>query len=473
MKVVRKRIPLIGQGCLGRSEYVNSEELINLFAQRDSTGKATLALFNCPGLDRELTLGPGPVRAMLAYDTKLFIVSGDRFYRLNQSLAPTLVGNITTDTGFVSLSTDGTYVLIIDNEAEKGWTYNIATEAFAQITDTDFPTKPTVAASVTGYFLVLDKFTQRVHYSTDPTTWGALDFFSAERSPDDLVSIIDDHNEVILFGTKSIELWRLSATWQAIDGSFLEFGCAAVGSPAKMDNSVYWLDESLVVRALRGTSATRVSNHAVEYRIRQHTRDEIAAARSYAYKPEGHSFYVLTVGNETFVYDAAVQNPEAAWHQRAYLVPSTGLLIQHRGICHAYFAGKDLVGDYENGRVYRYDPDVYTDNGDTIPAIWTYRHLDAQGLRVFYDAIEIEVESGVGTQTGQGFDPQVEMRYSDDGGREWVPWRQSDIGRVGLYRTRARWGRLGMSHDRVFQFRISDPVKRAIANANMEITVGR
>lgn len=465
-KAKRKKLPFIGQGAIGRSEFVNSEELINLYPEIDKTSKAILSLHNCPGLDLELTLGAGPSRASLVHDVLCFWVSGDRFYRINQVLGAVLVGTINTNSGFVSLSTDGTYVLIIDAEGQQGWTYNISTEAFAQITDADFPTRPTVSAVVSGNFLVLDGTTQRVHYATDPTTWGALDFFSAESTPDDLVSIIGDHNEAVLLGTQSIETWRLGTSW-GIVGQPLGYGCIAKGSVVAMDNSVFWLDKDGMVRSLRGGASPRVSTHAIEHRIAQHTKAEIAAAIALSSSPEGHSFYMLNVGDETLVYDAATQ----LWHRRAYLVPATGLLIQHRAICYARFAGKHLVGDYENGRIYNYDIGTYTDNGDQIQATFTYRHSEYRGLMIDYELVNVEVEPGVGTQTGQGIDPQIEVRYSEDGGKEWVPWRQADIGAVGKYKTRATMARLGRSDDWVLQCRITDPVKRTIANANLEVTI--
>ena len=133
----------------------------------------------------------------------------------------------------------------------------------------------------------------------------------------------------------------------------------------------------------------------------------------------------------------------------------------------------NLVGDYENGKVYHYDLDTYTDAGDYIPAVWTYRHLDAQGRMVFYHRVEIEMENGIGIQTGQGSDPQIELRWSNDHGRTWSPFYARDMGPIGKYRSRARWNSLGSSDDRVYQARITDPVRRAIANANIEATMGR
>lgn len=460
------RIPFIGRGCLGRSEVVNSERLINMYPQRDPTGRATVALYNTPGLILRDTIGDGPIRGMLEYDDVLYVVSGDTLYSITGNFVEVEEGTLSTSEGIVTMATNGLVVLIVDGSS--GYTFTIASSTFATIVDADFPGDPESAVVADGHFLVMDRGTQRIHFSTTGTAWATNDWFSAEATPDDMTAIIADHNEAILFGKRSTEVWRFTADgWFPIDGMLINVGCAAAGSPALLDNSVVWLDDNFIVRRLNGPTPVRLSDHDVEYIIRNHTNPEITAARAFSYTQEGHSFYQLTVGEDTVVYDASNNK----WHTRAYREPDTAVLTRHRADCHALFRKQNIVGDYENGNLYQYDLDTYTDNDDEIPAYMVYRHLDAEGRKVFYDLIEMELESGIGTQEGQGEDPQIEVRYSDDGGREWSIWRQADIGRIGLYRTRARWRRLGHSHDRVFEFRISDPVKRVINNANLEVTL--
>ena len=42
-----------------------------------------------------------------------------------------------------------------------------------------------------------------------------------------------------------------------------------------------------------------------------------------------------------------------------------------------------------------------------------------------------------------------------------------------VYRARAIWRRLGQARDWAFKFRITDPVKRVLVSANIDITGGK
>lgn len=465
------RIPFIGQGSIGRSETVNSERLVNLYPQIDPTGKATIALYGCPGLDRLRVLGPGPSRAAIEYDGVLYVVSGDRFYSVNTSYVGTIRGNLNSGTGHVSMATNGLVILIVDGT--QGWIYTIASNTFAQITDADFPPTPIDVDVLDNTFIVVEGGTQRIWTSTDGSTWEALQFASAETAPDDLIGMIVDHQELVLFGTgsdASTEIWYNSgATFTFARRSTIENGCASTACIAKADNGILWLDNKGIGRILRGYTDQRITTHQQEFRIAQHTKEEIAAASSFTYSDEGHMFWQLTVGDETFVYDIAANK----WHERRYLITTSGNLGRHRANWCVRFNGINVVGDYENGKIYHYDLDTHTDDGDTIQAIGTYRHLDAEGRTVFYGGVEIECETGVGSLHGQGADPEIELRWSNDGGRTWTPWYQRRLGPLGQYKVRAKWKGLGSSNDRVFEFRITDPVKRTIANANIQASSGR
>ena len=70
----------------------------------------------------------------------------------------------------------------------------------------------------------------------------------------------------------------------------------------------------------------------------------------------------------------------------------------------------------------------------------------------------------------QGADPQVMLRWSDDGGHTWSNEHWSPIGRIGVYGQRTFWRRLGMTmklRDRVYELSGTDPVKIAIMGAEL------
>jgi hypothetical protein len=211
-----------------------------------------------------------------------------------------------------------------------------------------------------------------------------------------------------------------------------------------------------------------MSTHAVEYAIAQY--GNISDALAYTYQQEGHAFYVLTfpLANATWVYDVSTQ----AWHERAEF--SNGAFTRHRSNCQCNFGGTIIVGDFENGNIYSMSLSVYADNGAIQKWLRSWRALPpGQNTlkRTTHHSLQLDCESGVGLDgTVQGSDPQVMLRWSDDGGHTWSNEHWSSMGGIGEYNRRVFWRRLGMTlklRDRVYEISGTDPVKIAIMGAEL------
>lgn len=106
--------------------------------------------------------------------------------------------------------------------------------------------------------------------------------------------------------------------------------------------------------------------------------------------------------------------------------------------------------------------------------VWVRRapHLADENQRVFYRKFELDLQTGVGLSTGQGSDPKVWLRFSNDGGATWTEYRHLSMGAIGAYTTRAIARQLGSARDRVFEVRCSDPVFTGIAAAYLDLEEG-
>jgi hypothetical protein len=283
-----------------------------------------------------------------------------------------------------------------------------------------------------------------------------------------------------VFGTDSTEVWYNAGLanfpLSPVQGAFNEIGCVAAYSVAKLDNTLFWLGsdprgQGIVYRA-NGYSASRVSTHAIEYAIAQY--GNISNALAYTYQQEGHSFYVLSFpsANATWVYDVSTQ----AWHQRAGWNTSAGEFTRHRSNCQCNFGGNIIVGDFENGNIYTFDLDVYADNGAIQKWLRSWRALPAGQnnlKRTAHHSLQLDCESGTGLNTGQGSDPEIMLRWSDDGGHTWSNEYLSKMGKIGEFYRRVFWRRLGMTlklRDRVYEISMTDPVKVAIMGAELLIS---
>lgn len=479
------KTPILGSAYVARNLSVADNRMVNLFPEIVPEGGKEPAFLNrAPGLKYRFDVGNVPVRGMMVVGDALYVVGGPQLRKVtvNSSGAyvTSLLGTV-SGTGPVSMANNGTQLFVACNG--PSYIYNTSTGVFAQITVPNFPGAVTVAY-IDGFFVFNQPNSQKIWITSlldgtagdyDPVVG---DYKSAEGSPDNLVGLIMDHREVWLFGINSVEVWYNSGAADfpltRIDGAFSEIGCASPYSIAKLDNTVFWLgnDErgrGIVYRS-KGYAGERISTHGIEWKIQQY---DLSDALAYTYQQDGHSFYVLVIpdADTTWVYDVST----GAWHERAGFV--NGAFTRHRGNCHAFFNGENLVGDYENGYIYAFDLDHFHDNSliEVRPQKWlrSWRALPpgANGLkRTTHHSLQLDCETGVGIVSGQGSNPQVMLRWSDDGGRTWSNEHWATMGPIGTYGQRVIWRRLGMTtklRDRIYEISGTDPVKIVILGAEL------
>ena len=501
------KTPILGSAYVARSVNAADNRMVNLFPEIVPEGGKEPAFLNrAPGLTLLTTVGTGPIRGLWTFNGIAYVVSGSELYSLTSGYVSTFLGTV-SGTGPVSMADNGTQLFIACGG--PSYIYNSLTNVFVQITDPDFPGALSVAY-LDGYFVFIQPNSQKIWVTAllEGTMVEPLDFASAEGSPDNLVSMIVDHREAWLFGTNSVEVWydagNVDFPLQRIQGAYNEIGCAATFSVAKLDNGLFWLGadargQGIVYRA-NGYTGQRISTHAIEYAIAQY--GNISDAVAYTYQQEGHAFYVLTFpsANATWVYDASTQ----AWHERASFF--NGMFLRHRSNCQMAFNSEIVVGDFENGNLYAFDLDIYADNGSAQKWLRSWRALPTGQnnlTRTAHHSLQLDCQSGVGlnggnqtdptylltesgffltTESGDylvsvagdaytlGADPQVMLRWSDDGGHTWSNEHWSPLGKIGVYQHRVFWRRLGMTlklRDRVYELSGSDPVKIAIMGAEL------
>jgi hypothetical protein len=508
------KTPILGSAYVARSVNAADNRMVNLFPELIPEGGKEPAFLNrAPGLKFLQSVGTGPIRGLWAHQTNgsdFYVASGNEFYKLNSLTGtPTLLGTI-SGAGQVSIADNGTQLFIACNP--RSYIYNEVTNAFAEITDPDFTGAVTVGY-LDGYFVYNEPNSQKVWVTQllDGTQIDPLSFASAEGSPDGLVAINVNHREAWLFGTDSVEVWYDAGLpdfpLTRIQGAFNELGCAAAFSVAKLDNSIFWLAKDArgqgVIYRSQGYSGQRISTHAIEWQIQQYAN--MSDAVGYTYQQDGHAFYVLNfpTADRTWVYDVSTQG----WHERAGFL--NGAFTRNRGNCQCNFGGTIIVGDFENSNIYALDLTTYADNGGPQKWLRSWRALPTGTnnlKRTAQHSLQLDCETGVGlngvdqteniewffyTSSGdqlvttsgdlllfsppfvQGANPQVMLRWSDDGGHTWSNEHWASIGKIGEHGFRAIWRRLGMTQklrDRVYEVSGTDPVKIDIVGAELIIS---
>lgn len=456
-------VPFVGQTYQMEGITFDNQRCVNLFPILSETGtsKSVAALRSTSGLSLFATVGGGAIRAGIESQGRGFFISGDILYEIYEDGTSTTRGTLDTSVGLCKIEENPTQLMIIDSMF--GYIFNKSTNIFAKITDVDFPS-PSDLTFQDGYFIVTEKDTGNFWISSinNGLVWDALDFTTVESNPDYLVGLKSDSSNLWLFGTKVTEVFQNTGNavfpFQRLGGAIIETGCAANGTIQEIDNSLFWLgsDENgdAIVWKSNGYSAQRVSTMAIELKISESTN--VSESYSWVYHERGHAFYVLQVKGvrTTLVLDVST----GLWHERMYRNPLNNQEEQHKGVCHIFFNNMHLIGDRENGNVYQMSLDLFDDAGDAMVKIRISPHLSQERRLITHAQFELDMETGVGLQSGQGSNPEVMMKYSDDGGRTWSNELKRTIGRVGEYKTRVKWNKLGVSRDRVYSIEISDPV---------------
>ena len=462
------KIGLVGPTAEAWSLPFNAERTVNLFPVLDKRGKDVAALYGTPGLSLFGTAGVGAVReSFAAQNGRAFVVSGSTLYEVDSAGTATNKGSLNQSSGNVTIAENGFQMAICDGTTLYIFTY--ATDAFAEPSSPGYITAGTVTF-LDGYFIVNKPDTGEFYISTqyDGLLWAALDFATAESSPDDLLRVFAAVGQLWLLGKNTSEIYTNTGAsafpFQKISGATLQVGISAPNSTVATKEALIWLgrDEEGTggVYMTTGIRPDKISTEAIEILIQAASSiDEITA---YSYQQQGHKFLVLTGGGLTtsLAYDFTTR----MWHERAYL-NAEGDFELHRGSCCMFIFDKHIVGDREDGKLYSMDMDVYSDNGDALRRERIYTHIIDEGKRIRYNSLEIGFEVGVGLQSGQGSAPVCSLQLSKDGAKEWSNSYDASIGATGKYLTKVAFRRLGIAETMTFRVFVSDPVKVAMSGS--------
>lgn len=472
-------------------KYANCESCVNLYPEAYEAGtgrngevarlvrRAGRSLFASTGtLHRGLIAIPGATE-------RAFEVIDGTLYELDSAGTRTSRGTLSTSSGRVSMASNGSQICIVDGTA--GYLFTLATNALATISAAGFPNGATHVAFLDGYFIVNQGPTSRqfqISALYDGATWDAADVAGTSRVPDTVIGLWVDHQQLILVGRRSIEIWEDTGNadfpFEPIGGAALEKGMVAPFAGGKLDNTFTWLEgdefgNCMIFKIAGGYQAQRLSTHTVETWLNQQNRNRLAQATVFTWQFGGHSFWQLNVpgSDRSWVYDFATQ----IWHERTY--NNGGVLERDRAEAHMFVFGKHLVADYSNANLYEVKDDVYTDNGVEIVCERTAAHLSTENKNLFISEFTLDVETGAATTTLYESDgtteraPRVMLSVSKDGGQNFSVERMTSLGKIGERNVRAIWRRLGKARDWVFRVRISDAVPFVITGAFLEAEAGR
>jgi len=191
-----------------------------------------------------------------------------------------------------------------------------------QVTDSDYPARTVpgvVVLDETAY--VMDS--RGVIYGSDitnPFTWQALNFITAEYDSDDAVYLAKLQNYVVALKKNTTQFFYdtgapSGSPLAPVKNANINIGCAAAGSVVQMDNTLVYMAQTAQagrsIVALNGFSPVKISNPDVDRILNSYSFSTFYAVN--IKKGGGHDFYVLNMpdsGGYTLVYDFV----EKEWH---------------------------------------------------------------------------------------------------------------------------------------------------------------
>lgn len=439
-----------------------------------------LSLYRRPGHTSVANVGTGGTRGAKEVSGSAYVVVANGVYKIDSDYNDTFLGNLQSRSGQVSMSWDGTYLVIVDGIAL--YTYNSDTGVYLRHTDADILANPTHVAFSDGYHFIVNGTTGQIathEISYDPSgEWNALDFATAEYAPDNLKTIIADKGNLFLIGEDTTEPWEYDSTSPAlplrpIRAGYMEYGIVAEWSATKFDNSVVWLardnnGQGVMVRA-NGWTPQIISTPELHYEWASYETMEDAFSQVWLF--EGHSLLLLTfpTADKTWVYDSS-QPVGLQWSewQRGHDTPH--LRGRVRWEWSLNFNNKIIAGDYETNDIYEIDSSVHTEDG--VQLHWSCRTDELKTPdeeEMAHRRLLVYMEGGVGLtdEDDQGYAPVLYMRYSDDHGDTWTEQVEREFGRIGEYAKRVFWNQLGRSRHRIYELYGAEPVKTVVTGGDL------
>lgn len=478
-------LPITDGAYTSASQDANYQRCVNMYpiaAGPEGRGKYTLV--PTQGTSLLTTLGLGPIRGILVLGIYTYVVSNNTVYKLyinnitGNVESNTTLGTLTTSTGTVYFASNNTQIILVDSST-SGYIITIATGAMAVIADVDFVGGSQVQF-LDGYFIYFKPGTSTMYASAlnDGTTWNALDSASASMRPDNIVGLGISRGELWVFGELSIEVWYDAANSPGFPlspriGSNLDIGCAAGGSVAAVDNLLMWLDTRGFI--VQSDTSNFIRNNSSGYAVKIISTDainneisgysSISDAVAFTYVDRGHIFYQISFpnANKTWVFDHTIQK----WHERSYFNTYKGLPEYHLAQYYGKSNSRNVIGGIRNGNLYKMSPLYYDDNSVVIRRLRNSPPFSMDFMLMTVNRLELRMMSGVAPE---GVDPQITLRYSNDGGHTWSDEMTRSFGKIGEYAKSITWNRLGTEREWMLEFTIISSVNFSIISASADIT---
>lgn len=401
---------------------------------------------------------------------RVMMVSGGHLWVINSGFSGTDLGTATNLIGIgtrATFATDGT-TLFIANGTRILQSDGSSSANTIYMADADAPTAVTHVIFIDGYLMANEVGTGKIHWANlnAPTTWSALDFATAEGSPDDIVAVHLFRKEIYLFGKISLEIWENDGQtpFSRVNGGYIDTGCIAPYSIVKTDNGVMWLDDKKRIVKFSGGGVEHVATPYDKEIQKFGTVSDCIADRI---DIVGREFYRFTfpTENRTIVYNLTDNN----WSEDGYWNSSGGFYERFIGnaYCFSPLWNQHIWGTCKpDGAIYKMSPDYLDDDGNPMRTQRVTGHI-SYGTNNMKRCDNLSFRAKRGS-IGDSSTPVMTLRLNDDG-QGFNNEIQISLGAMGDYFNNIKLPRMGMYRTRQYEFTVSDAVSVAFGHGREDI----
>lgn len=476
-----------------RSRPFSSERLLNMLFEK-AQGSNAYMLVSTPGLKEYTDLGGNqPVLGMIYLRDFLVYVTTD-IIRVIYRRADT--GDIvevvskywategwTQPTSPVQMACNGDTVMILNSENKKLYfvdlfgeqpldpaSWNIA----AAVPPTGSEDAQYVSvAYISGVFVSACQKPDGYSYIQYTEVLGHAMYyeFQLDTALTNLSALASNMRELWCFGANSIEVVAPTGEtgndyFAHITGAYANKGCVCKNSIAVYETVFFFYGTNGDIYAAENYSSLKqISTPALLDMIKSWGTLETQADRDgvigQVYTQDGHTYYLLKFKKfgKTLQYDITT----ASWIER-----ETGDGGDWEG---QYVVrrpnGETLVSSTTTDKLYTMDSRFYTDNGVTICREFVFCTLKSEAKkRMFYYSLTLDVDVGLGPND------KVMLSWSDDGGYTWCGERMIGMGKIGEYRKKIQFRRLGSSPLRTYRVRFATASAVNVLSASIDVEEG-
>ena len=486
---------------------------------------------SCPGIKYLLSLGnSGQIDGMFVpstglkdynYAQSLFVAYNGSIHRIDNSYQIEVIGEYTSGNKveFAESSGERDILLWVDGVAIHG--YDIKKGELVPITlpkriTENVYIRPTHIAVVSGSIVlndlgsgyvyyskpyplsqelreVFDIVNGQVQYEDDKITvktkavdsgeycflddYGVQMYFNAESSSDRVTAVYSVGSLLTLYGPSSIEFWTRGdaesyQTWQRVSYTInKEQGLEAKYSLASVNQTQFCIGtgkaNAKCVLMIEGTKVVKISD---EWLDRILNDNEISNTRAWTYSKNNHSFYIFTVGNETYCYDTVTNE----WHIRSSRNYYNSANKPYMPLYAVWFDNKIITGCCENGNLYVLDENYYMEDFDDEHSLPLYRVRQTPVVTADYKPFalyQLSLECNAGAIENYDKLSQCLLQISNDGGYTWSNVIEAALGERGQYSTRLSWLNLGRTRQCVIKVMFSENSDFVISDSSMRYQI--